>query len=138
MPLAACRILMVDDYEPWRRFVFATLQKHAGLRIVGEACDGLEALQKVAELKPALVLLDINLPTMNGIEVAHRISDSSPAPKILFTSQSNDPDLVSAALSNGASGYVLKADAATELLPAIESVLRGEKFFGRRLQYRAL
>jgi len=134
---AACRILVVDDYEPWRRFVSSTLQEYPSVRVVGEATDGLEAIQRAAELNPYLALLDIHLPKLDGIKVADRLSHASPGTKILFTSQSNDPDLISAALSNGACGYVLKADAATDLLPAIEAALRGERFVSRGVRQPA-
>lgn len=130
MPRIACRILVVDDFKPWRRFICSALQKQPGIRVVGEAEDGLEALQRAAELKPDLVLLDIDLPKLNGIEVAHRMGDASPGTKILFESQSNNAELVGAALSNGAQGYIWKMHAALELLPAIHAIRRGDKFVG--------
>lgn len=129
----AGRILLVDDFEPWRRALCSTLGAHAPLRIVGEAADGLEAVQKAQKLKPDLVLLDIGLPRLNGIEAARRIRKVLPEAKILFLSQGNDMDVVMAALSDGAQGYVVKADAGRELLPAIGLVLRGEKFVSSRL-----
>jgi DNA-binding NarL/FixJ family response regulator len=104
---------------------------------VGEAADGLEALQRADELQPDLVLLDIHLPKLNGIQVAIRIGHASPGVKVLFTSQSTDADLVNAALSKGAHGYLLKVDAGKELLPAIESVLRGERFASRGVRQTA-
>jgi DNA-binding NarL/FixJ family response regulator len=103
------------------------------MQIVGEAPTGLDAIQKASELKPDLVLLDIQLPDISGIEVSHRIGHAIPGTKIFFATQNNDPDLARAALSNGAYGLLLKADAQTELLPAIETVLRGEKFVSRRV-----
>jgi len=98
------------------------------LQVIGEASDGLEAVQKAEELKPDLILLDIGLPTLSGIEAAHRISKLVPSATVLFLSQEIDADVVAAALSNGAGGYVLKLDAIQELLPAVESVLRGQRF----------
>jgi DNA-binding NarL/FixJ family response regulator len=127
------RILVVDDYEPFRRFLHLKLQSRPELQIVGEASDGLQALQKAEALQPDLILLDIGLPTLNGIEAAHRISRLVPAAKILFVSQHNDADLVTAALSNGAKGYVRKQNAQTDLLPAVEAVLRGDRFLTRGL-----
>jgi two-component system response regulator NreC len=100
------------------------------MQVVGEAANGFDAIQKASELKPDLILLDIQLPDINGIEVSSRIGHAIP---VLFATQSNDPDLARAALSNGAYGLLLKADAQTELLPAIETVLRGEKFVSRRV-----
>jgi DNA-binding NarL/FixJ family response regulator len=125
---AVVRILVVDDYKPFRRFLHLKLQLRPELQTVGEASDGLQAIKKAEELQPDLILLDIGLPSLNGIEAAHRISRLVPAAKILFVSQNNDADLVTAALSNGAKGYVRKQNAQTDLLPAVEAVLRGDRF----------
>jgi len=125
---AVIRILVVDDFEPFRRFLCETLQARPELQVVGEASDGLQAVQKAEELQPDLILLDIGLPKLNGIEAAHRISELVPSATILFISQNNDTDLVAAALSNGAKGYVLKQNANRELLPAVETVLQGDHF----------
>jgi DNA-binding NarL/FixJ family response regulator len=116
---------VVDDYEPFRRFVCSMLEQSSDFQIVGEASDGLEALQKAEELNPDLIFLDIGLPELNGIEACHRMSSVVPAAKIIFVTQNNDAETVRAALSNGASGYVLKLDANNELLPAVEAVLQG-------------
>jgi DNA-binding NarL/FixJ family response regulator len=124
---------MVDDYEPFRRFVCSKLQSRPEFQIVGEASDGLEAVQKAEELQPDLILLDIGLPKLNGIEAAHRISRLVPGASILFISQENDPDLVAAALSNGAKGYVRKENAETDLLAAMEAVVRGDRFVSKEL-----
>ena len=122
------RALVVDDFEPFRRFLSSTLGNKPELHIIGEASDGLKAVQKAEELQPDLILLDIGLPTIDGIEVARRISRLVPAAKILFVSQHNDVDMVAAALSNGAKGYVWKQSAQADLLPAVEAVLRGEHY----------
>jgi DNA-binding NarL/FixJ family response regulator len=106
----------------------ATLQAGSELEVIGEASDGLEAVQKAKELQPDLILLDVGLPTLNGIEVAHRISRLAQNATILFVSQQNDADVVGTAQSNGAKGYLLKLDAGQELLLAVESVLRGQCF----------
>ena len=98
------------------------------MQVVGEASDGLEAIQKAEELQPHLILLDIGLPALNGIDAAHRISTLLPNAVILFVSQNNDANVVAGALSDGAKGYVLKPDANRELLPAVDAVLRGEHF----------
>jgi DNA-binding NarL/FixJ family response regulator len=103
------------------------------LRIVGEASDGLQAVQKAKELQPDLILLDIGLPTINGIEAACRISRLLPAARVLFVSQNNDPDVITAALNSGAKGYVHKGNAATDILPAVEAVLSGNRFLSRGL-----
>jgi DNA-binding NarL/FixJ family response regulator len=122
------RALVVDDFQPFREIVCSMLGRITGLKIIGEASDGLEAVQKAEELTPDLILLDIGIPTLNGIEAAHRISKLVPRATVLFLSQENDADVVATALSNGARGYVLKLDADRELLPAVESVLRGQRY----------
>jgi DNA-binding NarL/FixJ family response regulator len=120
--------LVVEDFEPFRQFVASVVAKIPELQVVGEASDGLEAVRIAAELNPDLVLLDIGLPSLNGIEVAHRLCKTIPDSKVLFLTQETNAAVVRAALSSGARGYVLKSDAGSELLPAIESVLRGEAF----------
>ena len=124
----SARTLVVDDYDPWRRHICAELKTRPELQVVGEASDGLEAVRMCENLKPDLILLDIGLSNLNGIEVEKRICQLVPSVKVLFLSQNNDAELVRAALSNGAQGYVLKADAGSELLPAIKAILRGERF----------
>jgi DNA-binding NarL/FixJ family response regulator len=124
---------VVDDYEPWRRFVSTTLQKQPELQIVGEVTDGFEAVQKAQQLQPDLILLDIGLPTLNGIEAARRIREVSPKSKILFVSENRSWDIVEEALRTGAGGYVVKSDATGELLPAVEAVLKGKQFVSASL-----
>jgi len=124
-------ILVVDDYQPWRRFVSATLQSQSKLQVISEASDGLAAVQKAQELQPDLILLDIGLPTLNGIEVARQIRKLSPESKILFVSQESSADVVQEALSTGARGYVVKSDVGRELLTAVDTVLRGEYFIDK-------
>ena len=127
------RILVVDDYEPFRRFVCSTVGQRPDLQVVGEASDGLEAVHKAEELKPDLIVLDIGLPTLNGIEVARRIRKSCPECKILFMSQASSVDVAQAAFSLGAMGYVVKAHAGSELLAALASVCQGRLFVSRGL-----
>jgi len=127
------RILVVDDYEPIRRFVCSTLKQKPGLQVIGEALDGLEAVRKAEELQPDLILLDIGLPTLDGIEVARRILERSPESKILFVSQESAADIVQEAFSLGALGYVVKIDAGSELLAAVDAVRRGSRFVSAKL-----
>ena len=127
------RVLVVDDNEPWRRFFSTTLRKRADLLVISEATDGLEAVQQAQQLQPDLILLDIGLPTLNGIEAARRVQDVSPKSKILFVSENRSVDVAEEALSTGAGGYVVKSDAASELLPAIKAVLEGQRFVSTSL-----
>jgi DNA-binding NarL/FixJ family response regulator len=126
--LASVRILVVDDFEPWRRRVCSMLQTGPELRVVAEAGDGLEAVQKAKELKPDLILLDIGLPNLDGLEAANRIRQVAPDAAIIFLTQNSDKDVVRAALSTGARGYVLKTDAGRELLTAVAGILGGDNF----------
>jgi DNA-binding NarL/FixJ family response regulator len=125
---SSTRILVVDDFEPWRRFACSTLRKEPGFQIVGEASDGLEAFQRAVELEPDLILLDIRLPSLNGIEAARRIHEMVPGAKIIFLSDESSVDVVQEAMSFGASGYVFKTMAASDLLTAVETVMSGLKF----------
>ena len=127
-PPAAVRVLVVDDYEPFRRFICTALEWRPEFQVIGEAADGLEAVQKAVELQPDLVLLDIGLPKLNGLEAAHRISRLAPGATILYISQETDPDVVAEALSKAAKGFVCKQNANKDLLPAIDAVLHGDRF----------
>ena len=136
MEKSILRVLIVDDYEPCRQFIATELRKNPQLRIMKEACDGAEAVQQAQELQPDLILLDIGLPTLNGIEAARLIRKVSPTSKILFVTENRSMDIAEEALSTGAGGYVVKSDAGSELLPAIEAVLRGKQFVSAGLNDR--
>ena len=127
------RVIVVEDHEKWRHFFSAALQKQPEVQVIGEVSDGLEAVQKAQELQPDLILLDIGLPTLNGIEAARRIREVSPTSKILFVSENRSPDIAEEALGTGAGGYVVKSDARSELLPAVKAVLEGKRFISASL-----
>ena len=133
METSSIRVLVVDDYEPWHGFVSTTLRNEPELEIVGRVSDGLEAVYKAQELQPDLILLDIGLPTLNGIEAARRIREVSPASKILFVSENRSWDIAKEALRSGGNGYVVKSNAASELLPAVEAVLQDKSFVSREV-----
>jgi DNA-binding NarL/FixJ family response regulator len=121
------RILLVDDFQPWRSFVASLLQKNPEWQIIGEVSDGLEAVQKAEELQPDLIVLDVGLPKLNGIEAAQSIRKVAPKSKILFLSENRSSDIAAAALSAGGHGYVVKSDGGSELLVAVEGVLQGKR-----------
>jgi len=120
------RILVADDFEDWRVRIRELLSFRPAWRIVAEARDGLEAVQKAAELRPDVVLLDIQMPGLNGIEAARRIRQECPGSRIIFLSQSSDKEIIRAALEIGAKAFVQKAMAARELIPAIEAALHDD------------
>jgi len=122
------RILLVDDFEPWRTFVASLLKKNPEWQILSQVSDGLAAVQKAEEFQPDLIVLDIGLPKLNGIEAALSIRKVAPNSRILFLSENRSSDIIAAALNAGGHGYVVKSDGANELLVAIEAVLQGKRF----------
>ncbi|SRR6266550_7944956 len=120
-------IVIADDFGPFRRFIRLKLVEN-GFQIVAEARDGLEAVAKVAEFQPALVLLDISMPKLNGIEAAAQIRSIAPKSRVLFVSLNTDPEIIRAALQDGAAGYIRKSALDRELVPAIETALGGNRF----------
>ena len=131
--MSSVRILVVDDYEPFRRFICSTMEQRLGLRVVGEASDGSDAVRKSEELQPDLIVLDVGLPRLNGIEAARRIRKLSPKSKILIVSQECSTDVAQEAFSAGVLGYVVKAHAGGELLMAVEAVREGRRFISSGL-----
>jgi DNA-binding NarL/FixJ family response regulator len=130
----SCKILVVEDFDRFREFVVLSLRERAEFQLIYEASDGLEAVQRAEELQPDLILLDIGLPRLSGIEAARRIRKVSANSKILFVSQELSADVAQEALHLGAQGYLLKADAGGELLPAVDAVLQGRQYLSRRLR----
>lgn len=121
-------VLVVDDYEPWRRRVAAELAKSDRWRVTAECEDGSDAVGEAAARKPDLIILDIGLKTMNGVEAARRILRANPDARILFLTGQESRDVAEAVLAIGARGYLLKAEAAGALLRAAEAVAAGARF----------
>jgi len=122
------RILLVEDFRPYRALVTSLLGGNPDLRVVCEAADGLDAVAEAQELKPDLILMDIGLPKLNGLEAARRIREFIPTSKIVFLTQETTVELVKEAFSLGAWGYVVKQQAETDLLAALEAILEGKRF----------
>lgn len=130
------RVLVIDDYEPWRHFVLTALRTQPRVQVLGAVSDGLEAVKVTQELQPDIILLDIGLPTLNGIEAARRIREVSPKSKILFVSENRSWDIAEEALRTGGIGYVIKSDAGRELLPALNAAFEGRRFLSTSLAGR--
>jgi DNA-binding NarL/FixJ family response regulator len=133
--LSPIPVLIVDDFQSWRRFVSKMLQEHAEFQVIAEASDGLEAVRLSEELQPALILLDIGLPKLNGIKAARRICRIAPNCRILFVSENQCKTIAQQALSIGACtrGYVVKSHAAEDLLPAMKAVMQDRNFVSSAL-----
>ena len=132
--MALVRLLVVDDFRLWQECVQVHLEGHPEVQIVGFASNGLEALQKVEDLQPDLVFLDISLPNMSGIETARKIRQRNPRCKIIFLTGQLQPEIVMEALEAGGWGYVYKNDAPTELLLSLESVCVGKRYLSRSVR----
>jgi len=130
MPL---QVLAVDDSQCWRMYIMETLQVESDLRVVAQAMDGFEAVQKASQLRPAVIVMDLSLPGVNGLDATRRILMVSPNSKVLFFSQHAAWDLVVAAFEAGGSGYVLKSDAAFDLVPRIRAILENRQYVSRSL-----
>jgi len=126
--MSLVRILLVDDFSLWQDFVRTCFKERSDVHILGIASNALEAIRKAEDLQPDLILLDIGLPDMGGIEAAERIRQLVPKTKIIFLTGHSDPEFVREAFRAGGDGYILKWDAATELVVGTESVLLGRKF----------
>jgi DNA-binding NarL/FixJ family response regulator len=125
------QVLIVEDHAAFRRFVRTTIENELGTVRITESSDGLNAVRQAHEIKPDLIVLDIGLPKLNGLEVAKKIIKDSPTAKILFLSQESSTEIVQEAFRIGAKGYVMKSDAGQELPAALGAVLRGDRFVSR-------
>jgi len=131
------RVLVVDDFKPFQEFVCSTLEKKPQLQVICEAQDGSQAVELARKLRPDLIVIDVGLPKMHGIEAIRQIREHVPKSIVLFVSQNSDADVVQRALEVGGKGYVLKAQAGSDLLPAVDAVLRGQRFVSGGLGARA-
>ncbi len=128
------QILVVDDFLPWQQLVSKMFESEPNLKIISFASEGFEAVQKAKELQPDVILMDISLPKLSGIEAARQIRKVAPNSKILFVSTYDSLEIVEAALDTGASGYVVKVDAGKELAKAVKAVFQGKRYVSGRLK----
>ncbi|MGB6387539.1 MAG: response regulator transcription factor [Terriglobales bacterium] len=122
------RILLVDDHPVVRQGLRTLLQGRSELEVVDEASDGLEAVQKVGSLQPDVVVLDVTMPRMNGIEACRIIKQKNPGLEVLFVTQHDSPQMMREALAAGARGYVVKSNLARDLVEAVEAVSQHREF----------
>jgi two-component system, NarL family, response regulator NreC len=125
---AAARILLADDHAVLRAGLHLLLESQAGLEVVGEAATGIETLTLAETLQPDLILLDLSMPGLGGLEALPLLRKQAPAARILILTMHDDPQYFRQAFQKGAAGYVLKKAADTELLSAVQAVLRGEVY----------
>src|SRR5579863_1798053 len=123
------RILLADDHTVMRRGLRALLERQTGFHVVGEAADGSEAVELAAREKPDVAVLDIGMPTLNGIEAARRIVEKNPGTAVVILSMHSDESYVLRTLKAGARGYLLKDAPESDLINAIHAVHQGKAFF---------
>jgi len=122
------RIVLADDHSLFRQGLKAVLEGTDEFKVVGEAGDGLELIDLLNQVKPHLVVLDISMPNLRGIETIPEIKKNHPEVKILVVTMHNDKEYLYQAISEGADGYFLKKDAGTELFSAIEKIRKGKVY----------
>ena len=134
MSMYVTKILIVDDFLPWQRFVLTMFELETDFKIISVASNGLEAVQKAMELQPDVILMDVSMPGMNGIAATRQIRLLSPASRILFLSAHRSSDLIQATFDAGGSGYILKCDSNSDLIPGVRAVLLDRQFVSHTLK----
>src|SRR5579872_5574525 len=132
----ACTVVLVDDHQMLRDVIKEILLRHPEFEVVGEASSGPDAVMVCREKDPDLVVMDIGLPGMNGIETTGELARRCPRARVLMLSMHDDEDSVMAAVRAGARGFVLKKACATEMVDAMRTVARGGTYFGAQVSDR--
>jgi DNA-binding NarL/FixJ family response regulator len=130
------RVLVAENHEWWRRYICSAIERASQWQVVGTAADGMEAVYKARTLKPDLILLDVGLPTLNGLEAARQMLAHDPDSRILFVTEQQFLDIAEVAVATGARGYIVKSDVGRELLLAMEAVVEGRRFISAKLAGR--
>jgi two-component system, NarL family, response regulator LiaR len=130
---AKIRIMLVEDHEPTRRQMASLIERHEDLLVVAEAASGEDSLAKAVDVRPDVIVMDVLLPGMTGVDASRRIMALWPEARILVLSNYSGQALVQAVQAAGAIGYVRKDHAFEELIPAIRSVAAGNKFLGEKI-----
>jgi DNA-binding NarL/FixJ family response regulator len=131
--MARVRTQIVEDFVGFQRFIRSTIETIPGIEVVEVTADGKEAVRRAEALQPDLVLMDVGLPSMSGIEAARKIREVSAKSKLLFVTQETSKHLAQEIFNLGALGYVVKEHAGSELVPAVEAVCQGQKFVSKGL-----
>ena len=127
--MKACRILIADDHAVVRRGLRALLEAHPGWEVCGDAVNGREAFDKALRLRPDIILMDLSMPDLDGLEATRQILTAAPHSQVLVLTMYDSPEMIQQMVAVGARGYVLKSDAERDLIAAIEAVCRGKPFF---------
>jgi DNA-binding NarL/FixJ family response regulator len=127
------RILIADDHEVVRRGLCALLQGHEGWEICGDAKDGREVVEKARQLRPDIVILDVGMPNLNGLAATRQLLQENPQQKVIVLTITDSDQVIREALDAGARGFVLKSDAARDLVTAVEALQRNRMFFTPRV-----
>jgi len=136
--MAAFRILLADDHEVVRAGLRALLEEQSGWEVVAEAADGRDAVEKASKLKPDVVVIDIAMPSLNGLEAVRQIVKAVPNTKVLVLTMYDSDPLIQQVLQAGARGYLLKSDAGRDLVSAIDALRRNKTFFTPKVSQMVL